>query len=75
MNYDLKIVTDKWPSAIVTRNEVGKFTGDLLNPRTLANCDSAGIGPRRIKFGKKVAYFTEDLVSWMEGRLQTDRSG
>ncbi len=71
---NFQILAQKWPSAIVARSEVGKFSGGLLNPRTLANYDSAGIGPRRVKFGKKVAYFAEDLVAWMEGRFHEGES-
>jgi len=58
----------KWPSAFVARREVGRFSGGILHPRTLANLDSLGIGPKRIKIGKTVAYPVEDLVLWMEAR-------
>jgi len=69
-----KILAQKWPSAIVARSEVGKFSGGLLNPRTMANYDSAGVGPKKIKFGKKVGYSAEDLIAWMETRLVSDES-
>jgi len=65
---NFKELAQKWPSTIVARSEVAKFSGGLLNPRTMANYDSVGIGPRKIKFGKKVAYAVEDLIAWMERR-------
>lgn len=35
----------RWPSSIVARAEVKKFTGGGISPKTLANADSKGIGP------------------------------
>jgi hypothetical protein len=46
----------KWPSALVARQEIYKITGGLISPRTMANLDSQGKGPReRIVRGGKVA--------------------
>lgn len=39
-NYDLSALIKNWPSPIVAREEVGKFSGGLLNPRTMANQDA-----------------------------------
>jgi hypothetical protein len=36
----------------------------------LANLDSLGEGPKRMRVGRKVAYMTEDLLSWLELRTQ-----
>jgi len=61
----------RWPSAIVARREVAKFSGGLLNPRTLANRDSLGDGPPRIKMGsRQVFYPVSELVAWLRGRVQ-----
>jgi len=60
-----------WPSPIVARHEVAKFSGGLLNPRTMANRDSLGTGvPGKITVGRRVAYLVDDLVEWMQ--RQTD---
>ena len=32
----------KWPSAIVARTEIGRFSGGMLSPGYLANLDSIG---------------------------------
>lgn len=65
----LKKLASRWPSSIVARGEIRKFSGGLLNPRTLANLDCQGRGPaNRFRVGRKVAYPVSDLVLWMEGR-------
>ena len=62
-------MADKWPSEIVSRDAVDRFSGDLLNPRTMANQDSLGKGPEgRFKIGRKVAYPVQSLVEWLEKR-------
>jgi len=66
---DLSIMAKKWPSAIVAREEVSKFTGGAISERTLANLDCCGDGiPDRFKIGRKICYRVESLVSWLERR-------
>jgi hypothetical protein len=59
---------DKWPSTIVFRGKVNEFSGGVLNPRTLANLDSKGEGPKgRIRInGKRIAYTVESLIAFLE---------
>lgn len=57
-----------WPAPIVARSEVGKFSGGILHPRTMANLDSLGQGPGKIVIGGKVGYYTEVLAKWTEAR-------
>jgi len=61
---------ERWPSPYVTREKVGEFSGGILNPRTMANLDSRGEGPKgRIKiYGKKIAYPVDELIAWLEAR-------
>jgi hypothetical protein len=65
-------MADKWPSAAVARTDVGRFSGGLLNSKTLANLDAAGLGcPGRIACGRKVAYpltGENGLIAWMRAR-------
>lgn len=70
MRRDFSELAEKWPSPIVARKEVGRFSGGLLHPRTLANIDSDPNieGPERIKMGRTVAYFTDSLVDFMNRR-------
>jgi hypothetical protein len=69
---DLSSLAAKWPSAVVARSQVGQFSGGLLNPRTLANRDCDGTGPGAIRVGRKVAYFVDDLLKWMESRIEVN---
>lgn len=66
---DFSSLSDKWPSDMVARKDVAKFSGGVLDPRTMANHDSAGTGPKnRFRVGKKVVYWVKDLIAWMEER-------
>lgn len=44
-DFSFKELSTKWPSPIVARAQVERFSGGLLNARTLANLDSIGEGP------------------------------
>lgn len=66
-------MANKWPSTIVSRDQVPKFTGGLLSARYMANLDSKGLGPARIiKVGRKAGYTVDDLVCWLEDRAQEE---
>jgi hypothetical protein len=66
---DLSILAARWPSSIVAREKVSEFTGGIINPKTMANIDSLGEGPKgRITVGRKVAYPVAQLISWLEDR-------
>jgi len=66
---DLQKLKERWPSSIVSRSKVGEFSGGILNPKSLANADSAGVGPAgRIRIGRLVAYDIDQLILWMESR-------
>lgn len=63
----------KWPSAVIARAEIGKFTGGGLSPKYLANLDSAGTGAKgRFKIGRRVCYSVPALVGMGRG-LWSDR--
>ncbi len=64
-------MAEKWPSAIVARCEVGKFSGGIVNPRTLANWDSLGTGPPgRFRIGRKIAYPVLPFIEWLAKRAE-----
>ena len=58
-------MVDRWPSAIVARQEIGKFSGGAISPRTVANLDSLGRGPEKIQVGRKTCYRAIDLATWL----------
>ena len=66
---DFSELADAWGSPIVARESVGSFSGGLLNPRTMANIDSLGSGPKMVKLGRKRGYWVDSLVEWMNSRM------
>ena len=68
---DLSILAKNWSCPFVARAEVKEFSGGILNSKSLANLDSAGLGPTgRIRIGRKIAYPVSSLISWMENRTE-----
>lgn len=64
-------MVEAWPSPIVARTESAVFSGGLLNEKTLANYDSAGIGPAgRFRVGRKICYSTKSLAAWLQSRSE-----
>lgn len=53
---------------VVARTSVPKLLGGLISVGRLANLDSEGRGPRRIKLGRKTGYLRSDLIAWMRQR-------
>lgn len=69
----LKQLDESWPSPIVSRDELGAFTGGLVKRKTVVNRDSLGTGPaERIRHGRKVAYPKAALLSWLEAELSVE---
>lgn len=68
-NPDLSFLAAKWPSQIVSRDQVSLFTGGLISPKTMANLDSLGEGPEgRVRIGKKIGYLLDIFIRWLESR-------
>lgn len=66
---NLKILKKSWPSALVARSEIREFSGGLVSPKTLANLDSRGVGPRkRFRVGRKICYPIRELIAWLESK-------
>jgi len=64
---DLKSMARRWPSALVARNEIDKFTGGVIHPRTMANKDAFGEGiENSFRVGRKVVYHVADVIRWLE---------
>ena len=64
-------MADKWPSQIIARTEVEKFTGGLISERYISNLDSAGLGPKgRFRSGRKVCYPVANFIEWLEKRSE-----
>jgi hypothetical protein len=66
---DLSFLAEKWPSTIVSRTQISRFTGGLICPRRMANLDCLGQGPEgALRIGRHVAYPVKSLISWLESR-------
>lgn len=60
----------KWPSAIVSRDQIKAFTGGAISIGRMANLDSLGQGPERLRMGRKVVYPVTSLVEWLAARAE-----
>ena len=70
-NHVFECLAASWGSTLVARSEVGRFTGGLLNSRSLANLDSQGRGPAgRFRVGRKVCYPIDSLIEWLQERVE-----
>jgi hypothetical protein len=65
----LQALADKWPAPVVVREKIEIFSGGAITVKTIANLDSAGLGPKgRFRIGRKVCYPVNELVNWLESR-------
>jgi hypothetical protein len=70
---DFSILAKNWPSKIVARTEIRRFSGGFLNEKTLANHDSQGGGPAgKFRIGRKVGYSVDSVIEWMAKRCTVD---
>lgn len=72
-SFNLNDLASTWNAPLVARDQkqLDRFSGGILNARTLANEDSLGTGPKgRIKVGRKVAYPVESLIEWMKAKAE-----
>jgi hypothetical protein len=59
-----------WGSNIVARKEIGRFSGGILSPKTLANMDSKGEGPEgRFIICNQTAYPIQKIIKFMKDRV------
>jgi hypothetical protein len=62
---DLMRLKDYYPP-IIGRSQIGNFFPGVLNSKTLANFESQGLGIPKYKIGKRVFYFIEDILRYIE---------
>ena len=73
---DFELMENEWPSKLVARSEIARFTGGAFKSGTLANLDSKGEGPSgRFRLGKKIVYPKTELVQWLKGRSAPCETG
>jgi len=54
-----------WPAPGFRRADVGKLTGNLLSPKTLANLHSLGEGPPLLKLRGRAYYEVRPFIHWL----------
>lgn len=59
------------PSGFVTRQNIGKLTGGLLNAGTMAQLDHKKLGiTNRKTVGNKTVYDIEDVIVWLKNNTE-----
>lgn len=66
---DLAALTQKLPP-IISRDRIEKYLGGIITAKRIANLDSLGEGPPRVRIGRKIAYQTDLLLDWLESRSE-----
>lgn len=63
---------ERWPSTLVARKAVDRFTGYAFSPKTLSNADARKRGPEgAFRFnGGPVCYPVESLAKWLKSQVQ-----
>lgn len=53
------------------RETAAKCLGGIISPKTLANLDSLGKGPKyAMRIGKKIAYEKVSFLEWIKSRIK-----
>lgn len=68
MHTDIFTELERTLPPIIARTEVPRLTGGLISAGRMANLDSEGKGPRKIKVGRKVGYTRADFIAWVRSR-------
>lgn len=67
LNDHFNLLKKSWPSALVARSEVSRFSGGIISARYLANLDCRGLGPKdRLRVGRKVVYPINSLIKFLQ---------
>lgn len=69
LNEHFALLRKSWPSTLVSRSEIGRFSGGIISPHYIANLDCRGLGPvERIRIGRKIAYPVDSLIEWLKNK-------
>lgn len=53
---------------IIARHDIERLLGGLITKGYLQNLDSEGLGPEKIRIGRKIAYMRDDLIAFLQRR-------
>lgn len=68
-SFNLLDLAEKLPP-IISRDRVEKYLGGVITSKRLANLDSLGEGPPRVRIGRKVGYPVGTFLIWLQGRTE-----
>ena len=57
------------------RMAVDKLLPGIITSKTMANLDSAGLGPKSYKCGRKVFYQKDAFLDWLSRRVRSIEGG
>ncbi|MBG3876464.1 hypothetical protein FVW20_05320 [Desulfovibrio oxamicus] len=61
--------------ALFPRVAVGRLTSGIIQPKTLANLDSLGLGPsKRWRVGRSIFYERDSFIEWFASRVKVPES-
>lgn len=60
---------------MIARKDIDRYPGGIISKGYLANLDSKGEGPPKVKIGKNVGYLRRPLVEWLAARSSMDAGG
>ena len=60
----------KAPGPVISYDEAEVLSGGLIRKKSIQNLCSKGLGPKRIRLGKRVGFITTDFCEWLCERLQ-----
>jgi len=53
---------------MIARKDIDRYLGGIISKGYLANLDSKGAGPPKVKIGKNIGYLRRHLVEWLAAR-------
>jgi hypothetical protein len=65
----LKKIDEAWPSPIVLRKDIGKFSCGLVTTKAIATLDCEGRGIPYTLINGKVAYEKQNVIRWLTTRI------
>lgn len=69
LEVDFRLLKEAWPSALVARDQIERFSGGIITSKYIRNLDSRGLGPaERIRTGRKISYNVDILIMWLKDR-------
>jgi hypothetical protein len=69
----LQKINEAWPSPIVLRKDIAKFSCGLATRRSVETADQRGYGiPNKMIINGKTAYTKEAAIKWLGDRIKPD---